>query len=170
MYGKPVISIVVLTVMLLGAVYGDDAEVRRELEQIAKLQIQAFKARDVKAYLKYLAPDYSTKTLEGNILSLTRAELEREILSDMEDTISIDFVIRDIEKLEVTGKKVVIVVNQKSSRVVKAENVRHKWEADVVQKETWIRTNEGLKLSLIEMLKIKYSKEDGKAIADQNDE
>ena len=157
-------AILLLATTLVIVVRADETDIRKELEHIGNIQLQAFNRKDVKAYLKYIAPNYSTTTLEGYTSRQPRPQLERETLSDMENTISIDFVIRDIKEVKVKGGEIVVVVSQKSSRVLKDEGSRHKWETSVVQREKWIKTDEGLKLYSIEMLEVVYLIKDGKLI------
>ena len=153
-----------MTAALFSVARADETDIRRELEQIKEIQLQAFKRKDVKAYMKYLAPNYSVTTIDGHVLSLPRPDLESEILSDMEETVSIKFTVRDVKKIEVKGNLVVVVVNQKSSRVLKSGDSQNKWDTNVVQRERWIKTAEGLKLSSIEALEVIYLIQDGKLI------
>lgn len=142
----------------------DEADRRRELEHIINMQLESYKKKDVKAYMKFIAPKFSTTTLEGETTHWQRPVFERQILSDMKDTISIDFVIRDIRELKLDGSEVIVIVNQKSSRVLSDVGTRHKWEFSVLQRERWTKTDEGLKLSSIESLELIYMIQDGKLI------
>jgi hypothetical protein len=82
----------------------------------------------------------------------------------MEETVSISFVTRDLKKFEVEANTFTVVVNQKSARVIRDGASRHKWEFNVVQRERWIKTDDGLKLSSLEGLEVVYMIKDGKLI------
>lgn len=162
---RTAISILLLiSLTFVFAARADEADIRRELEHIINMQLEAYKKKDVKAYMKFIAPKFSTTTLEGQSTNWPSPLFERQILSDMEDTISIDFVIRDIREIKFNESEVIVVVNQKSSRVLRDVETQHKWEFSVVQRERWMKTDEGLKLSSIETLELIYMMQDGKLI------
>lgn len=142
----------------------DEAALRKELEQITAAQMEAFKKKDVKAFMKYIAPDYSVTFANGSVVTRTRAELEDYVLTDMQETVSFGFVVRDIKKVVERGRLVIVLVDQKSSRVLKEGDSQHKWDIEVIQRERWLKTDEGLKLSSIESLEVVYMIEDGKLI------
>jgi len=61
---------------------------------------------------------------------------------------------RKITDLSVNGKEVTIVVDQRSSVVSKTGGSTNTWKARVIQREKWITTDEGLKVSSIETLEV----------------
>lgn len=157
-------GVLLLIVGCTSVVRADEAALRKELEQIMAAQLAAYKKKDVKAYLKYIAPDYSITLTNGNVLTRTRPELEDYFLTDMQETVSIGFVLRDIKKVTERGKLVIVLVAQTSSRVLREGDSQHKWDIELIQRERWIKTDEGLKVSSLEILEVVYMIEDGKLI------
>jgi len=142
----------------------DERDIREELASISKRQLQAFKDKDAQAYLKYIAPDFSITTIEGLRLKETRQELEASTLSQMQETLSVPKVTRKIKDVSVNGKEVTVIVDQKSTAVSKTYGVTNTSKSRVIQREIWITTDEGLKLSSIEALEIVYLIKDGKLV------
>jgi hypothetical protein len=142
----------------------DERDIREELRSILLRQMEAFKDKDVQAYLRYMAPDFSTTTIEGLKFIRSRQELEADTLSQMQETLSVGRVVRQIKDLRVKGKEVTVLVDQKSSAVSKTFGSTNTWKSRVIQREIWITTDEGLKLSSIEALEIVYLIKDGELV------
>ena len=122
--------------------------VRRALEaQYAKIA-EAQKNKDIEAMRLLRTTDFSVKTQNGETWDLEQSlNYSRRGFEQIQSVIGLS---NTIESLTVNGDEAVVVVHQWFSRMqVKGGQLR-KVETEARQRETWVNTQDGWKLKLID--------------------
>jgi hypothetical protein len=69
----------------------------------------------------------------------------------------------EVKEIKVNGNEAVVLVEQKDKRIqIRRDGKPHEVEANVIHRDTWVRTDEGWKLKLTEELKQTKFTVDGK--------
>jgi hypothetical protein len=123
------------------------------------------KTRNVKAMMEFNTMDYSVKLLNGNKLS--RQQLEQGITRYFTSGQLVRQISFSFHILEITpnGNEVVVLVEQRDKRIqVRRDGEPHKVEANVIHRDTWIKTLDGWKRRLTEEVKQTKFTVDGRSV------
>lgn len=135
--------------------------VRRDLEAMYLTQDEAIRKKDFHAFVRTFAPDYSVKLLNGD--TLNREQIEGYIKSDMARTKRVEKSASSIDSLLVRHDTAIVVVTHEATRILEdAHGQPHRWENQVIHKETWIKTSAGWKIRRLEEVKQVSVLRDGK--------
>jgi peptidase M1-like protein len=133
---------------------GDNKRLRKEFTALYARQVAVGKTRDVKAIMEFNTVDYSVKLLNGNTVS--RQQLEQGMsryFTSGQLVRQISFGYRILETT-VNGEEVIVLVEQRDRRIqMRRDGKPHKVEANVIHRDTWIKTSEGWKRRLTEEVK-----------------
>src|SRR6185503_754943 len=70
-----------------------------------------------------------------------------------------------IKDLTIEGDDAVAIVEQESSRTFEdAQGMEHQLDVGAIQRETWTKTPDGLRLKLVEEREVLYLRQDGKSM------
>lgn len=133
---------------------GDNKRLQKEFKALYARQVAVGKTRDVKAIMEFNTSDYSVKLLNGSTVSRTQLEqgMSRYFTSG-QLVRQISFGYRILETT-ITGEGVTVLVEQRDKRIqVRRDGKPHRIEANVIHRDTWIRTSEGWKRRLTEEVK-----------------
>jgi len=143
--------IVVSTAPAFGVV---NKRLRKEFKALYAKQVELGKARDVKALMEFNTPDYSVKLLDGSTVS--RKQLEQGMTryftsGQLVRQLSFSY---SLMRITSTGEEVIVLVEQKDKRIQKRRDGKpHKVEANVIHRDTWVKTAGGWKRRLTEEVK-----------------
>lgn len=126
--------------------------VRKELEVKYAKVVEAYKDRDIKAFMANKTPDFTGKSVNGGLA--TREQVEAGVKQRMERIKRLNYLKIKIKEFTVTGDEAVAITTQEFSRVVADAQGR---EHTVVSKgtthrDTWVRTESGWMLRSVEEL------------------
>jgi ketosteroid isomerase-like protein len=127
--------------------------VRKELEAKYAKVAEAYRNKDIRAFMENKTPDFTGKSLGGQVA--TREQVEAGVRQRMGRIKRLNHLRIRINKLSVAGDVAVAVTTQEFSRVVTDPQGR---EHTVVtrgttHRDTWVRTGEGWMLKSVEELK-----------------
>ncbi|MGH9875148.1 MAG: hypothetical protein ACRD9S_22055 [Pyrinomonadaceae bacterium] len=155
----------VVIVSITSAFGGDNKRLKREIKALYAKQVEIGNKRDVKAIMEFNTPDYSVKLLNGNTLS--RKQLEQAMtryFTSGQLVRQISFGYR-VLGITVNGEDVIVLVEQKDKRIqMRRDGNPHKVEANVIHRDTWIKTTEGWKRRLTEEVQQTKFTVDGKPV------
>jgi hypothetical protein len=130
----------------------DGRDARRELEAKYAKVSEAYRKKDIGAFMENKTPDFTGKSLNGVVR--TREQVEAGVRQRMERIRKLNYLKIKIEKLTVGDGVAVAITSQEFSRVVAdAQGV----ERTVVSKgtrhrDTWVKTPAGWKMKSVEEL------------------
>lgn len=137
--------------------------VRKELEAKYAKVAEAYRNKDIKAFMENKTPDFTGKSLNGNVA--TREQVEAGVKQRMERIKRLNYLKIEIKNITVIGDVAVAITTQDFSRVVPdAQGQEH----TVVSKGTthrdrWVKTENGWMLKSVEELKQGKEYVDGQA-------
>jgi ketosteroid isomerase-like protein len=126
--------------------------VRKAIEDWYVCNIEAFKAKDLKAIMALRTHDFHTTTPDGKVTTRADMELRTKSLLDRIDY----FISQDnqIGTIELNDNLASADVTQTTVRMQRfPDGTVHKVEASVVQRETWNKTDEGWKLYKVDNIR-----------------
>ena len=126
--------------------------VLKELEAKYAKVAEAYKYKDIKAFMENKTPDFTGKSLSGNVSS--RDQVEAGVRQRMERIKKLNHLRIKIKSLTVTADEAVAITTQEFSRVVTDSQGR---DHAVVSKgtthrDTWVMTEKGWMLRSVEEL------------------
>ncbi|HYP26725.1 MAG TPA: nuclear transport factor 2 family protein, partial [Blastocatellia bacterium] len=129
-----------------------ERDVRKELQAKYAKVVEAYRNRDIKAFMENKTPDFTAKSLNGRVA--TREQVESGVKQRMERIIRLNYLRIKIERLTVTGDEAVAITTQEFSRVVADGQGR---ERTVVSKGTthrdrWVKAESRWMLKSVEEL------------------
>lgn len=144
----------VIVVSITPAFGVGNKHLKKEFKALYAKQVAVGKSRDVKAIMEFNTPDYSVKLLNGSTLS--RKQLEQGMsryFTSGQLVRQISFSYKILETA-INGEEVIVLVEQRDKRIqMRRDGKPHKVEANVIHRDTWIRTAEGWKRRLTEEVK-----------------
>ena len=137
--------------------------VRRGLEVKYAKVVEAYRNKDIKAFMENKTPDFTGKSLNGNVA--TREQVEAGVKQRMERMKKLNHLKIEIKNITVIGGVAVAITTQDFSRVVTDAQGR---EHTVVSKgtthrDTWVETENGWMLKSVEEIKQGKEYVDGQA-------
>lgn len=137
--------------------------VRRELEAKYAKVVEAYRNKDIKAFMENKTPDFTGRSLSGNVA--TREQVEAGVKQRMGRIRKLNYLRIKIKNITVNRDVAVAITTQDFSRVVADAQGR---EHTVVSKgtthrDTWVRTENGWMLRSVEELKQGKEYVDGRA-------
>jgi hypothetical protein len=144
---------------------GNDKRLKKEIRSLYAKQIEVGKTRDVKAMMEFNTTDYWVKLLNGNKLS--RQQLEQGMTRYFTSGQLVRQISFTYKILEITprGDEVIVLVEQRDKRIqIRRDGKPHQIEANVIHRDTWIKSAEGWKRKLTEEIKQTKFTVDGKPV------
>lgn len=138
---------------------------KNEFKTLYAKQIAVGKTRDVKAMMEFNTTDYSVKLLNGN--KLTRQQLEQGMTryfasGQLVRQINFSYKILGITP---SSDEVIVLVEQRDKRIqIRRDGKPHQVEANVIHRDTWIKTPDGWKRRLTEEIEQTKFTVDGKPV------
>jgi hypothetical protein len=158
-------TIGLIGILMASAVSSADADLKREFQTLYERQAELLKKRDVRGFMEFNAPEYSVHLRNGT--TLTREQLE----TGMSDFFTSGKLVRQIrfgyklKEVAARGDTAVVLVEQKDKRVqIRRDGKPHEVEANVIHRETWVRTPEGWRRVLTEEVRQTRFTVDGKNV------
>src|SRR5918997_830766 len=142
--------ITLVSIIILGAAFSSAHAqgrtrhvVRKELEAKYAKVVEAYRDKDIKAFMENKTPDFTGKSLNGNVA--TREQVEAGVKQRMGRIRKLNYLKIEIKNITVTWDVAVAITTQDFSRVVADAQGR---EHTVVSKstthrDTWVRTENG---------------------------
>ena len=127
--------------------------IRRELEAKYAKVAEAYKNKDIKAFMENKTPDFTGRSLRGNVA--TREQVEAGVKQRMERIKRLNYLKIEIKNITVTGDVAVAITTQDFSRVVTdAQGQEHTVVSKgTTHRDTWVKTESGWALKSVEELK-----------------
>ena len=127
--------------------------VRKELEVKYAKVVEAYRNKDIKAFMQNKAPDFTGKSLSGNVA--TREQVEAGVKQRMERIKKLNYLKIEIKNITVIGDVAVAITTQDFSRVVTdAQGQEHTVVSEgTTHQDTWVKTENGWMLKSVEELK-----------------
>lgn len=121
-----------------------------EFRTLYKSRAELSRAGDLAAMMNQTTPDYLVRVQSGQ--TMTRQQLEERIRAYLSrqliKQISFEYVVKSVD---LRDDRAVVVVEQRDKRIQKrADGKDHEVEANVIHRDTWIKTTTGWKLQLTE--------------------
>ena len=155
----------IIVLSITQAFGGNDKRLKKEIKSLYAKQIEVGKTRDVKAMMEFNTPDYSVKLLNGNKLS--RQQLEQGMTRYFTSGQLVRQISFSYKILEITpsGDEVIVLVEQRDKRIqIRRDGKPHQVEANVIHRDTWIKSAESWKRKLTEEIKQTKFTVDGKPV------
>jgi acetyl esterase/lipase len=146
-------ALLVLTIASTGASSQDRGlEVRRAIQARIDASIDAMRRDDVAGQLANLAPDYTVKTVSGDVV--TRREIEDYFRNRAGQGLQVSDETRVvIDRLELAGPEATVYTSQRFVRTVPgAGGKRVRVETSVTHRESWVETSDGWKVRHVDEL------------------
>ncbi len=145
----------------------NERAVRKELEARYARVVEAYRRKDIAAFMADKTPDFTGRSLSGKMG--TREQVEAGVKQRMERILRLNYLRIRIHKLTVRGDQAEAITSQEFSRVVADPQGR---EHTVVGKgtmhrDTWVRTADGWKMKRVEELKQGHETVDGQLVRPQ---
>jgi ketosteroid isomerase-like protein len=126
--------------------------VRRELESKYAKVVEAYRNKDIKAFMEDKTPDFTGKSFNGSIA--TREQVEAGVKQRMERIKKLNYLKIEIGNITVTGDVAVAITTQEFSRVVTdAQGQEHTVVSKgTTHRDTWVRIKDGWMMKSVEEL------------------
>jgi len=127
--------------------------VRRELVAKYAKVVEAFRNKDIKAFMENKTPDFTGKSLNGNVA--TRQQVEAGVMQRMGRIKKLNYLKIEIKNITVTGDVAEAITTQDFSRVVTdAQGQEYTVVSQgTTHRDTWMKTENGWMLKSVEELK-----------------
>lgn len=154
------VKITLASVLILAAVVSSaDAQsrirhvVRSELAAKYAKVVEAYRNKDIKAFMENKTPDFTGKSLNGNVA--TREQVEAGVKQRMGRIKKLNYLKIDIGNITVTGDVAVAITTQDFSRVVTDAQGQEftVTSQGTTHRDTWVKTEQGWMLKSVEELK-----------------
>ena len=123
----------------------DDAAIKREIQAKYQAMADSIRHKDPSAMMKCLAPDFTNVDEHGN--KSGRAQFEKQMAQMMSTIKRVDRISFDVAKLTVKGSEAVADCHSKflmqtvdTQGTMGPKGRHHQIEADMVDKETWVKS------------------------------
>jgi ketosteroid isomerase-like protein len=126
--------------------------VRRELEAKYAKVFEAYRNKDIEAFMDDKTPDFTAKSLNGNVSA--REQVEAGVRQRMERIKRVNYLKVKLKELTVTGDVAVAITTQEFSRVfADPQGVEHTAVSKgTTHRDTWVKTDGGWKIKSVEEL------------------
>ena len=126
--------------------------VRRELEATYAKVAEAYRNKDIKAFMDDKTADFTARSLNGNVA--TREQVEAGVRQRMGRIKRLNYLKVKLKELTVTGDVAVAITTQEFSRVVADAqgNERTVVSKGTTHRDTWVKTPAGWKIKTVEEL------------------
>lgn len=133
---------------------------RKELEANYALIVDGFKKNDPSVWEGFLLPDFQLKLFSGQVQN---RQWVSDYVRNNAKTFQVVKLGMRIKDLRAEGNDAVAIVEQESSRTFKDEQGKeHQLDVGAIQRETWTRAPDGMRLKLVEEKELLYLRQDGK--------
>ncbi|HEX8163914.1 MAG TPA: nuclear transport factor 2 family protein [Pyrinomonadaceae bacterium] len=126
--------------------------VRRELEATYAKVAEAYRNKDIEAFMDDKTADFTARSLGGNVA--TREQVEAGVKQRMARVIRLNYLKVRLKELTVAGDVAVAITTQEFSRVVADPqgNERTVVSKGTTHRDTWVKTPRGWKIKSVEEL------------------
>ena len=133
---------------------------RQEVEQAYDRNRQALMANDLAGILALRTPDFSVTTPDGAVHDYAEMEgFSRNLVENVQRCEALSF---DILSIDAQGEDIAVEIRQHSIRMQRRSDGNiHRIENWVNQRETWVRTPEGLKVRRVDNIRDQRVEIDG---------
>lgn len=130
----------------------DEHAVRKELEAKYAKVVEAYKNKDIKAFMENKTPDFTARSLNGRVA--TRQQVENGVKQRMERIIRLNYLKIEIKQLTITGDEAVAITTQEFSRVVADGQGQERTvvSAGTTHRDRWVKTANRWMLKSVEEL------------------
>ncbi len=137
---------------------------RKELEAKYAKVVEAYRSKDIKAFMENKTPDFTGKSLNGRVA--TREQVEAGVRQRMERIKRLNYLKIEIKNITVVGDVAAAVTIQEFSRVITdAQGQEHTVVSKgTTHRDTWVRTEKGWMLKSVEELEQGKEYVDGAAV------
>ena len=143
---RPLLGLMLLAVVgAAGAARADEASVRKELTVAYGKFVKEFKAKDARAIIARLTPDYQIKSVGGRVLK--RAEAVKSIQEMMQAIKEVKSRTYKFDKVVAKGNTAILTVSEKIVVTIPgAQGADHELVVQGVNRETFVKGGGGWKL------------------------
>lgn len=126
--------------------------VRKELEAKYEKVAEAYRNKDIKAFMEDKTPDFTGTSLNGNVA--TREQVEAGVKQRMERIKKLNYLKIEVKNITVNEDTAIAITTQEFSRVVTdAEGKEHTVvSSGTTHRDTWVKTENGWKMKSVEEL------------------
>ena len=130
----------------------DEHAVRKELEAKYAKVAEAYKNKDIKAFMENKTPDFTARSLNGRVA--TRQQVENGVKQRMDRIVRLNYLKIEIKQLTVTGDEAVAITTQEFSRVVADGQGQERTVVSegTTHRDRWVKTESGWMLKSVEEL------------------
>ena len=126
-----------------------DKGVRKSLKEMYAKKAEYSRKKDIKSLIGLNTPDYKVILRGGK--AMNNEQLEEQLKLFFSVVVRNVRFAHEIGEIKVNGKEAVVLVEQKDKRIQKFPDGKpHEVEANVIHRDTWIKTTGGWKLKLTE--------------------
>jgi hypothetical protein len=127
--------------------------VRKELTAKYEKVIEAYRNKNIVAFMQDKTSDFTGTSLNGNVA--TREQVEAGVKQRMERIKKLNYLKIEIKNITVAGDTAVAITTQEFSRVVTdREGKEHTVVSSGTEhRDTWVKTEDGWKMKSVEELK-----------------
>ena len=130
---------------------GARESVRQQLEQAYERNRQALLARDLAAVLALRTPDFEVITPDGAVHDAAEmSAFSRNLLENLVEWRALEFDILSIDEQE---GEIRADIRQHSSRMMRRDGAIRHIENWVTQRESWVRTPDGLRIRRVDNIR-----------------
>jgi hypothetical protein len=133
---------------------------RKELEGNYARIVDGFKKNDPSIWEGFLAADFQLKLFNCQVQN---RQWVSDYVRNNAKTFKVVKLSMRIKDLTIEGDDAVAIVEQESSRTFRDEQGEHQLDVGAIQRETWTKTLDGMRLKLVEEKEVLYLRKDGKA-------
>jgi ketosteroid isomerase-like protein len=139
---------------------GDEQSARRALEKTYEANRQALLSREVSAVLALRTPDFHVVTPDGATHGPEEmADFSRNLLENVQQWVELSFTPENIRQ---EGNEISADVRQHSIRLQRRDGAVRRIENWVTQRETWVKTPQGLRHRRVDNIRDQRVLIDGK--------
>jgi hypothetical protein len=132
---------------------------RKELEAHYALIVDGFKKNDPSVWEGFLVSDFQLKLFNGQVQN---RQWVSDYVRNNAKTFKVVTLSMRIKDLKIEGDDAVAIVEQESSRTFRDEQGERQLDVGAIQRETWTKTPDGMRLKLVEEKEVLYLRKDGK--------
>jgi hypothetical protein len=136
---------------------------RKELEANYALIVDGFKKNDPSVWERFLVSGFQLKLFHGEVQN---RQWVSDYVRNNAKTFKVVKLSMHIKDLTIEGDDAAAIVEQESSRTFMDEQGKeHQLDVGAMQRETWTKTPDGLRLKLVEEKEVLYLRRDGKPMS-----
>jgi hypothetical protein len=158
------LGVLLVCLSITSAAHAYDKSIGKSLKDMYAKKAEYSRKKDIKSLIALNTPDYKVVLRGGKTMNNEQLEEQLKLFFGLVvRNIRFD---HEIKGIEVNGDGAVVLVEQKDKRIQKFPDGKpHEVEANVIHRDTWIKTTSGWKLKLTEEQEQTKLTIDGKAVS-----